>query len=397
MLKCELCDKRFKTNGNLKLHKAHVHNINVKWYPCDLCDKKFKINSDLKRHKANIHDIDVVWYYCDLCDKKFKTNGNLKQHKSQVHDIAVVWYQCDICDKKFKTNGNRKIHKAYIHNIDVKWYYCDLCDEKFKSNSDLKQHKAQVHNIDVKWYPCDMCDKKFKSNSHLKSHKAHVHNIDVKWYPCDMCDKRFKRNSHLKIHKNKVHDTGDNECTFCLNKVYRIQIYSDTQGDHSICRSCYFKTTGKNSRPEYIASSYLNEHFGTEYLLGSDSRIYGNKCQLYRPDKIYASDTLVLHIEVDEYEHNGRYDYSCDEKRISDIYDEFSGKDYVIIRWNPHRYTPHICGDNGDHHLDDRLKNLVDVMRYITTVPLKNKITVIYMYYSIDNSVIVKNMNFIHL
>ena len=67
-----ISDKKFKSNGQLKKHKASIHNIDVKWFPCDLCDKRFKSNGQLKKHKANIHDIDIVWYSCNICDYKTK-------------------------------------------------------------------------------------------------------------------------------------------------------------------------------------------------------------------------------------------------------------------------------------------------------------------------------------
>ena len=86
LLNCNLCEYKAKYPSYLKQHKAHKHDIDVKWYHCDIdeCKAKFKNNSDLKKHKANIHDIDVKWYHCNIgeCKSKFKTNGSLKRHKA---------------------------------------------------------------------------------------------------------------------------------------------------------------------------------------------------------------------------------------------------------------------------------------------------------------------------
>ena len=64
-------------------------------------------------------------------------------------------------------------------------------------------------------------------------------------------------------------------------------------------------------------------------------------CQKYRPDKLYTDTDYVEIGECDENEH-GRTSgsYSCDEKRISDIYDEdgINGKVMVVLRWNPDSY-----------------------------------------------------------
>ncbi len=43
-----------------------------------------------------------------------------------------------------------------------------------------------------------------------------------------------------------------------------------------------------------------------------------------KPDKLWADPTLVSHGECDEFQHSGE-DYSCDERRISRLFDEFGG------------------------------------------------------------------------
>ena len=102
MLKCNLCKYKTKHAGDLKRHKAHVHNIGVVWHPCDKCDHKCKQASALKKHKADVHDIDVVWHPCDKCDFKSKQAGDLKKHKathnSNVHITGkIAGYECGIC------------------------------------------------------------------------------------------------------------------------------------------------------------------------------------------------------------------------------------------------------------------------------------------------------------
>ena len=68
-------------SGDLKRHKANVHDIDAKWSKCDQCGFKSKMNGYLKVHKANIHGIDVKWFKCDQCDAKYKENGTLKKTK----------------------------------------------------------------------------------------------------------------------------------------------------------------------------------------------------------------------------------------------------------------------------------------------------------------------------
>ena len=98
--------------------------------------------------------------------------------------------------------------------------------------------------------------------------------------------------------------------------------------------------TGKDSRVEKTWSEYLDKHFGTEFLLSSDRTVQGDACQLYRPDKYYADPNLVIHKECDEHQHIRGNSYKCDERRLSDIYDENPGKKHIITRWNPDNYKP---------------------------------------------------------
>ena len=69
------------------MHRADVHNIEVKWHFCDFCNYKSKQSSSLKKHKAYRHDIEVKWHHCDIddCNEKFKTKSNLSQHIRTHH------------------------------------------------------------------------------------------------------------------------------------------------------------------------------------------------------------------------------------------------------------------------------------------------------------------------
>ena len=181
-----------------------------------------------------------------------------------------------------------------------------------------------------------------------------------------------------------IHNVGENHCPFCAKNVGMLSKFVDKVGTHLICRPCYRKATGKNTRIELVMSKYLDENYGTEFLISSDQRIWGNLCQKYRPDKLYASPGIVKHVECDEQQHNSHFDYTCEEERILNMYGEFPGQDYLVIRWNPHWYL----GIN--YSIEERLQLLLSVLT--AQIVIENKILIIYMFYDENNPVITQKI-----
>ena len=201
-------------------------------------------------------------------------------------------------------------------------YNCNIgdCQSKFKRNEQLKRHKANIHDIDVKWFKCSMegCESKFKQKSNLKTHKADAHDIDVKWFKCSIegCMYRCKQKSSIKQHLSWFHDIGDHHCISCdRNRNSSIE-YNKTM----ICRECYHKVTGKDSRVEKTMSDYLDAlEWLKPFLISSDKALKSiGGCTSYRPDKLYASDNKVIQIECDEQQHkHNSGNYSCDDRHKS--------------------------------------------------------------------------------
>ena len=202
------------------------------------------------------------------------------------------------------------------------------------------------------------------------------------------CDHKAKQKGDLKRHKALVHDIGDYQCEFCLcNRNSHIP-YTDHTGKHKICRKCYKKATGKESRIELTWSDYIDKELGTEYLSSSDKSLKSNGgCFLYRPDKLYIGVERVEVDECDEHQHkrkNGTY--SCDEKRITDIYGEdgIKGKDLVVIRWNPDNYK--VPSGYTKKNRKERLELMVKLKKKLREKKImRGKIHIYYMFYDIDN------------
>ena len=105
---------------------------------------------------------------------------------------------------------------------------------------------------------------------------------------------------------------------------------------------------------------------------------------------MYTSQEFILYIEIDEHEHkwnNGNY--ACDEKRMSDLYDETPGKKVLFIRYNPHAYKSIAKNIN----VNDRRKILLGTMKYAMKNFDDNKhLEVWYLFYSQNNSRLSKNL-----
>ena len=54
-LKCEICDKEFKSNTGLKNHFNIVHKL-MKEHQCNVCEKKFKLHRQIDSHVKIAHE-----------------------------------------------------------------------------------------------------------------------------------------------------------------------------------------------------------------------------------------------------------------------------------------------------------------------------------------------------
>ena len=173
----------------------------------------------------------------------------------------------------------------------------------------------------------------------------------------------------------------NSQIKYTLNKVV-----------YKICRGCYKKTTGKESRIEHKWSDYIDKELGKEFLSSNDKSLRSNGgCSSYRPDKLYIGVERVEIDECDEKQHKGKNgNYSCDEKRISDMYDEFDGRDLVVIRWNPDKYK--VPSGYTKKNRKERLDLFVKLKKKLRTKKQTDKIHIYYMFYDIDNPRISKRL-----
>jgi len=456
---CDICDYKTNIEMEYKQHQFKEHDGNAD-FKCKECDYGTCVKREFKEHLLK-HNKGTAKYQCTICDYKTNDKRHYDNHMVREHDIGLYKFKCKTLNCSYRTNDKSHYNEHLLkHNKGTGRFQChhDTCDFETNIPSFYDQHLLTSHGIGDAAYECKHCGLKTNHRIQYMNHmlsehgkgKARFKCEDCQFetchkgafdehvlrhckgtakYNCDMCDfrtnnktyfedhlfYRYKigdpkylcktcgygtnsKENHLK-HLSYIHDIGDKKCSFCCGNRFSSITYKDHLGEHQICKRCYKKATGKESRAELVMSQYLDKEFGINYLLGSDVSLRQmGGCQRYRPDKMYVGPNLVIVVECDEHQHkrsNGSYE--CEEKRISDIYEEegICGKTLVVIKWNPDSYKPIMGGIKVDRTV--RLEMLVEQMNEVLRGPHEDKIHVYYMFYDMENPRICQNIRFTHV
>jgi hypothetical protein len=187
---------------------------------------------------------------------------------------------------------------------------------------------------------CDFkgCNKSYASQGDLRDHqKSHLANYKI--IKCSECSTTFTRQPALNLHMKLFHNP--------YSKKFPC-IFED-------CR------LNRNIKP------------------------LKTKASLFR----HLTD-LILWIEIDEKQHSS-YNSMCELKRITDAYDNFSGKQLVVIRFNPDKYV----SESGNIlPLNKRIEKLRELIITILDSPQKDLIYIYYMYYNFNSDKFPENINY---
>jgi KRAB domain-containing zinc finger protein len=395
------CDYRSFCKKNVFKHLKAFHKEESQWRKCQVegCEKKYKTLNALASHVKTEHE--ETWFSCNEkgCSYKTRSKTCLTSHRERVHSTEI--HRCSVkgCSYQGKSRVNLNRHKRRVHNPNCLKFFCDECDYSSIQKSHVQRHQIDIHGKKFKSFICGIedCSESFSYLRDLDYHKAVCHNIDRERFFCgiDNCSYSAKAKPSLVGHRAYVHDLGDKECQVCFKNVYSLNSVLFQKKRFNVCRNCYQRMSGKFSRVEKRMSDWLDKNYGTEFLLSTDKPVSGDVCRRYRPDKLYADPERVIQIECDEYQHSrSTGDYSCDEKRISEIYDEFPGKEYIVIRWNPHGF----CYPRGQikgkkkPNISERLEILLLLLEKLESISFESPITVIYLFYSPENPNICQNI-----
>ncbi|KAJ8967140.1 hypothetical protein NQ317_001592 [Molorchus minor] len=156
---CGECKRGFKTMQEVKAHIKN-HHRKVNRYMCDKCPKIFATKHSLVRHVQTKHEGIEIDIKCPDCDRIFKSDSGLKLHR----ECPVCWkrldsqeeldshlknykrpprHKCDICNETFFRKHLLEDHVHSKHDTEKK------CDNEV--NQELQEElEQQLKILDVR-------------------------------------------------------------------------------------------------------------------------------------------------------------------------------------------------------------------------------------------------------
>lgn len=198
LYKCNDCSRRFFSPEALQTHQ----NTDSHQYPCEQCDKVLPSVAKLERHKV-VHVTDKN-FVCDICERCYRTEQNLRSHKYTVH-AAEKKHKCSYCGKAFARKDKLTRHE-YIHTPNRPNFVCPFrahtgCTRTFYREDKLKRHLF-THSKE-KPYKCEQCGRGFARRDNLRDHtRTHT---GVYTHMCHLCNKGFLAPNKLKKHLQSSH------------------------------------------------------------------------------------------------------------------------------------------------------------------------------------------------
>ncbi|XP_011313652.1 zinc finger imprinted 3-like isoform X2 [Fopius arisanus] len=216
-LKCEICQKSFKTQFQLLRHNRLKHareeDITVRNFPCDLCPKRFPDQNSLAKHRKT-HTGDRP-FQCLECHEQFPTANTLRRHMNQ-HNPDSKPLPCIYCGRRFIDKPTLQKHEQSHLAAEQRTHTCDICHKTFISATDLSMHKKN-HDPDKK-FDCEVCGREFNRLNNLQRHML-VHQQSSRGesfeknqqgqnqeiLSCDVCGITYKFMSSLTRHMVTSH------------------------------------------------------------------------------------------------------------------------------------------------------------------------------------------------
>ena len=142
-LACDVCQRKFADIYTLRRHTSTVH-LNSKPYSCGTCKKSYALRFSLKNHEELHKELQIK---CETCEKMFRTQRQLAEHdrakhKPKVQNAPII---CKICGKTLFNTATLTRHNLLLHS-KIRPYSCKSCFRTFALRSMLNTHTKDSHN-----------------------------------------------------------------------------------------------------------------------------------------------------------------------------------------------------------------------------------------------------------
>jgi hypothetical protein len=205
---------------------------------------------------------------------------------------------------------------------------------------------------------------------------------------CSQCDGSYMC-PHEKQKNQCITCTPSSGCQHC----HMISVVGSKWNPY--CFRCYCVLNPdaviprKYKLKEHHVVDFLKSQFQDTLTMRFDKMVEGG-CSRKRPDVFIDFGCHCLIIEVDEHQHAS---YSCEEKRMVDLYEDVGFRKIVFLRFNPDRYkdgktvypSPFRYTRAGILHLEEtefrrRMDHVLERIREHRSEP-SEQITVEYLFY----------------
>lgn len=172
-------------------------------YKCNLCDKAYTQDHNLKHHIKSVHEGIV-----SNSNNALRHDGPLGHEYQHGMQRPKKEFFCNICNKLYVQRQGLKHHIRVWHEgiKSERLHKCSLCDKAYTQDHNLKHHMQSVHE-GLRLFKCDSCDKDYTTRQGLKHHVKVVH-LGYKaenLYKCQACEKAYTQKHNLTLHTKNVH------------------------------------------------------------------------------------------------------------------------------------------------------------------------------------------------
>ena len=280
----------------------------------------------------------ICKYFNDNRERcKTYANFNIESEKKPLY--CAKHKKADMVDVKHKTCMEEYCKKQPTYNIpgENQALYC----AKHKKEGMINVVSKTCIEKDCKTLPYFNIPEEKKGiycAKHKKKGMIDVRNktcmeIDCKTIPTYNIKGEKQALYCVKHKKDGMENVKDKKCLTPL---------CDTRpSKEGYCSRCFYytfpdKPQARNYKnKEILVTKYIKDNF-EEYEIRYD-QIISQGCSRRRPDIFIELYTHCIIVEVDEDQHL-RYDSTCENKRIVELYQDLGYRNLVYIRFNPDKY-----------------------------------------------------------